>query len=214
MMPAFDLSAGKGTWRISLCLVLLFSLALFTNIACSSRDDSPAELGAPLSSAAAEQPGLSYDIPDEWTQETPSSRLRQAQFRLPRAEGDPEDAELAVFYFGGQGGSIQGNIDRWVGQFSKPDGSTAQADAVSTKESNGITFAIVDVSGTYNQATGPMMGGGETIAKPNFRMLAAIAETPGGPWFFKLTGPEKTIEKWEEPLGAFLDSIRLSRQTL
>jgi hypothetical protein len=29
-----------------------------------------------------------------------------------------------------------------------------------------------------------------------------------------LAGPERTIAKWEEPFGTFLDTVRPARQTL
>jgi hypothetical protein len=48
----------------------------------------------------------------------------------------------------------------------------------------------------------------ETQKKPGFRMLAAVAETKGGPWFFKLTGPAKTIAKWEKSFYAFLETFK------
>jgi hypothetical protein len=213
MKLAFEFEGSRRVWIRCLCLVLL-PLALLSSAACSSNERA-VERATPIASMPAERPSLLYDVPEQWIKETPSSRLRQAQYRVPRAEGDPEDAELAVFYFGGQAGSVQGNIDRWVGQFRHPDGSAVtRADEVSTKETNGIFFTIVEVNGTYNQATGPMMGGGEVIAKPNFRMLAAIAETSSGPWFFKLTGPEKTVETWEEEFDAFLETVRPPQQSL
>jgi hypothetical protein len=132
--------------------------------------------------------------------------MRRAQYRLARAEGDPEDAEMVVFHFQGQGGSVQANIDRWIGQFTKPGGSPAGESAkVSRKEVRGVQLSIVDVSGTYSGAGGPMMRGGPS--KPDFRMLAAVAEAPGGPWFFKLTGPARTVAKWESSFHLFLDSL-------
>lgn len=135
--------------------------------------------------------------------------MRQAQYRLPRLEGDPEDAELVVFYFQGQGGSVQANIDRWVGQFSKADGSpAADLATVTQKEAHGIPLTVVDVSGTYRGSAGPMMA--PAAPKADFRMLAAVAETSGGPWFFKLTGPVKTVAKWEASFHAFLQSIEPS----
>ena len=50
--------------------------------------------------------------------------MRVAQYKLPKAAGDSEDALLVVYYFGqGQGGSPQANIDRWIEQMKQPDGS-------------------------------------------------------------------------------------------
>jgi hypothetical protein len=148
---------------------------------------------------------LKFTAPAGWIAETPSSGMRKAQYTLPRVEGDPEDAKMVVFFFEGQGGSVQANIDRWIGQFTKADGSPAtDAARVSKKESHGIPLTIVDVSGTYKESMGPMT---PMTPKPNFRMLAAVAETGAGPWFFKLTGPAKTLTKWEPSFHAFLDTI-------
>src|SRR5262245_53437480 len=47
--------------------------------------------------APAGSAGLKFTAPPEWVSETPSSSMRQAQYKLSRAEGDPEDAELVVF---------------------------------------------------------------------------------------------------------------------
>ena len=49
----------------------------------------------------------------------------------------------------------------------------------------------------------------ETKKKPAYRMLAAVAETKGGPWFFKLTGPERTVEKNRAAFESLLASIRV-----
>jgi len=150
---------------------------------------------------------LKYTAPPDWISEKPTSSMRQAQFRLPRVEGDPEDGELVVFYFQGGGGGVQANIERWIGQFSKADGSPANDIAKTThKVSHGIPITVVDVSGTY--MAGSMGMGGESKSKPGFRMLAAVAEAHNGPWFFKLTGPARTIGKWETSFQGFLDTIQ------
>ena len=47
----------------------------------------------------------------------------------------------------------------------------------------------------------------EPVKKPNFRMLAAIVETPAGNYFFKLTGPLKTVESAKATYFGLLDSV-------
>ena len=60
--------------------------------------------------------------------------MRVAQYRLPKAEGDTEDASLVLYYFGqGQGGSTAANIERWVGQMKQADGGSSKDKA---KEEN------------------------------------------------------------------------------
>jgi len=151
---------------------------------------------------------LTFQPPSGWTAETPTSRMRRAQYRLLRVAGDPEDAEMVVFYFPGQGGSVQSNIDRWVGMFAKADGSAASGDAKTDKKTiNGLSVTTVDVEGVYtNQPMGPMAGA--SGPKPDYRMLAAIVETPGGPWFFKLTGPKQTVGKWKGSFDEFVQTIK------
>jgi hypothetical protein len=187
---------------------LLAVLILSLVIACSKGTEEPQrEIPPPSASPRSNLGDLSFAAPGEWIEESPSSPMRRAQYRLPKAAGDTEDAELVVFHFPGQGGSVQANMDRWVGQFSKEDGSAAADRATITKrESGSLPLTLLDVEGTYSPSGGPMMQRGSP--KPNHRMLAAIAETASGPWFFKLTGQKGTIKKWEEGFLGFLDSIQ------
>lgn len=151
--------------------------------------------------------GLKWQVPDGWIEEPPTSPMRKAQFRLPRVEGDPEDANLVLYYFQGQGGSVQANIQRWYGQFKQPDGRpTHEVARVKTQTVNGLKQTIVDLSGTYLFKMTPMDPA--STPKPNSRMLAAIIETHSGPWFVKLVGPEKTVTRWEESFHQFLRSIK------
>ncbi len=192
----------------------LAAVVLFTAMLTGCSDGNPAETESAPEPAVSSGParsfgaGLEFEAPSTWISETPSSSMRLAQYRLPRLEGDPEDAELAVFYFGGQGGSVQANVDRWIGQFSNPDGSPITDPQVSERDANGIPLTVVDVRGTYHQAQGPMMA--QTTAKENYRMLAAVAEGPDGLSFFKLTGPRPTVDHFEESFNSFLDTLRPS----
>jgi hypothetical protein len=156
---------------------------------------------------AVQNEGLTFTPPSGWMAESPSSSNRKAQFKLPRAEGDSEDAELVVHHFPSGGGTPQANIDRWIGQFTKPDGSSVADTAKVTHRSiEGIPFTIVDAGGSYSNAMMSMQK--PEGPKANYRMLGAIAETKTGPWFIKLTGPAKTVYKWAPSYEAFLNSIR------
>jgi hypothetical protein len=151
---------------------------------------------------------LKFDEPKGWTSKPPASRMRLAEFTLPRAEGDAEDAALAIFYFGGGGGSVEANLDRWISQMSQPDGRASKAVAKSSKlDANGLAITLVDVPGTYVAETSP--GSNERLNKPGFRLRAAVVEGKGGPYFVKLTGPAKTVAKWDASFLAFLKGLRV-----
>jgi hypothetical protein len=154
--------------------------------------------------AQGSTPALKFSPPPGWISEAPTSSMRQAQYKLPKTDGDQEDAELVVFYFQGGGGGVQANIDRWVGQFAKPGGGPVNDAKTSHETVHGIPVTIVEVNGTYVGG----MGSSDTKPKTDFRMLAAVAEAGSGPWFFKLTGPAKTVSHWEPSFKSFLDSIQ------
>jgi hypothetical protein len=136
--------------------------------------------------------------------------MRVADFSLPRAEGDPEDAELVLYYFGGGGGSVDANIERWIGQMQQPDGRPLSSSTAAAKRDvrkvNGLDVTLLDVSGTYVAEMAP--GATERHHKPNFRLRAAVILTPGGPYYIKVTGPQKTVAKWEQSFERFVSSLR------
>ena len=154
------------------------------------------------------QPSLQYDVPDAWLERPTSSPMRVTEFQLPKVPGDAEDGELVVFYFGGGGGSVEANLERWVNQMEQPDGRSSFEVASTTGfDANGLNVTLLEVPGTYVAAVNP--GSPTRLNKPQFRLLAAVVETPGGPYFFKLTGPNRTVSRWENSFITFLRSARV-----
>jgi hypothetical protein len=157
--------------------------------------------GAPAAS-------LKYTAPAAWTSKPPSSSSRVAEFVLPRADGDKDDASLVVYFFSATGGgSVQANVDRWISQMAQPDGRPSKDVAkTSTMTVNGLRVSDVDVSGTYVAEMSP--GAAEHFNYPGWRLRAAVVETPGGAYYIKVTGPAKTVAKWDDAYGAFLKSLK------
>jgi len=151
--------------------------------------------------------GLTFTAPPEWKTVPTASSMRVAQFAVPRAAGDAADAELVVYYFGGSGGTVEANIDRWVGQMQQPDGRASSAVAKrQTRTINGMKATIVDVPGTYVAEMTP--GSPQRHNSPNFHLRAAVIETTNGPYFIKLTGPAKTVAASEKAFETFLSSVK------
>jgi hypothetical protein len=154
--------------------------------------------------------GLTYTAPSGWKPVATSSSMRVAQFAVPRAAGDAQDAELVVYYFGGAGGTIEANIERWVGQMQQPDGKPSSAVAKrQSRTINGLRVTLVDVPGTYVAEMTP--GSPQRHNSPNFHLRAAVIETTNGPYFIKLTGPAKTIAASEKSFEAFLTSVGFTK---
>jgi len=168
--------------------------------------NAPTAPNAPQAVAPSSQGGeLRFKAPDGWVSERPTSSMRVSQYQLPAAEGDAEAASLVVYYFGsGQGGSVDANLERWIGQMQTPGGSKEKAKTETTTV-NGMKVTLLDVSGDY--AGGDMAGGGAAAQnKPNFRMRAGVIETPKGAYFIKLVGPQKTVNRWDQGFQEFVKS--------
>ena len=145
-----------------------------------------------------------------WQPRPAASSMRVAEFVVPRAGDDLEDGDVIVYYFGGQGGSVEANVTRWIGQMQQPDGR-ASADVAhrDSRTVNGMKLSIVDVSGTFVAEMRP--GSAEHFNKPGFRMRAAVVETDAGPYFIKLTGPERTVRAATADFDRFLDGLQFEK---
>ena len=148
-------------------------------------------------------PDLKWTVPAHWTAQG-ERPMRMATYSVPMAKGDTEDGECAVFYFGpNQGGGIEANIDRWVGQFENPSTPLRTTQTV-----HGLTIARVKMHGAYLAPGGPnMVSQGK---KPDYLLLGAIVTGPRGAVFFKFTGPAKTVEAAAADFDSMLGSMKKS----
>jgi hypothetical protein len=185
---------------------VLLALSL-TTWACSR-----ATTVASVPNSSVTQPGqtsgdLHYKVPDGWVTAQPSSKMRVAQFKLPKADGDNEDAELVLYYFGAnQGGTAEANIDRWISQIQQAEGGASKDKAkTETLTISGMKVTTVDVSGRYTAEMAP--GSGKFYDNANYRLRGAVIETPKGNYFLKLVGPAKTVGRWEQSFTDYLKSF-------
>jgi hypothetical protein len=144
--------------------------------------------------------GITWKVPKGWTTLPNVSSMRIATYRTASAPGDPEGAEVAVFYFGqGQGGSVESNVSRWAAQFEPVSKPAPKKTMV-----GGIPVTTVTAEGTYSSG----MPGGPTTPKTGWALYGAIAEGPRGAVFFKLTGPRKTVAKVSPELDELLKTLK------
>ena len=148
---------------------------------------------------------LLLKAPGAWQKSKPRVNMIEAEFKILPAEGDKANGRLTIM---GAGGSIQANIDRWKGQFKDPGGSGAKNSKVETVEIKGVKVHMVDISGNFMEGMGGPFA--PKTEKENYRMLAAIIETPNnGNYFVKLTGPKKTIGAQAKAFKAFIESLEV-----
>src|SRR5215218_2880803 len=199
--------------------LLAIPVLLLTLAACKGGEETPppdvtaqtptASQGVPgpMSSRVGEQPqdgSVKFDIPANWQQQPPANQMRVAQATIPGA-GGPGD--LVVFFFGpGGGGGVESNIQRWIDQMDPAPGSNPQPE---TFDVNGYRVTWIDVSGTLKPSN---MGTGPATEQPNSRLYGAVVEGPGGPWFFKATGPDATLTAERDAFVTMLKSVRAKSQ--
>jgi hypothetical protein len=136
---------------------------------------------------------LKFSMPKSWTKAEVSNAMRLAQFSIPAKEGDSEPGELVIFP--PFGGTNQQNVQRWIDSFEPKDrtvkttkGTCAQGD-----------YIFVEITGTYKKPDGPPILR-KTVPAPGYRMQSVIFTVKGGGnYFFRLTGPDKTVAAQSEP---------------
>jgi hypothetical protein len=199
-------------------LVLAIGGAAALPFACDDRPKEPTSSTAtpPAMTAAAKPPAgpggdakpsaaspapageISWTKPAAWKDGKSASAMRKATYVIPKADGDTDEGELSVIV---AGGSAQANIERWEGQLGGSKAKTGQ------KNPNGVAVTTVDIEGEFSGG-GPMMGG-SSEKKSGWMLLGAIVSlTPSEHYFFKLTGPKKSVEAARKDFDALVESIK------
>jgi hypothetical protein len=75
-------------------------------------------------------------------------------------------------------------------------------------KAGGLSISRAEARGTYTGSPMSMGGGPEPAPKADYMLLGAIVPGPESNWFFKCTGPEKTMEANRTRFDALLASVR------
>lgn len=160
--------------------------------------------GQPDASGMVDVGAVAFKLPAKWSAQAPKSAMRRAQLSAPGSAGP---AELIVYFFGPQGaGSAQENLDRWIGQFSNADGSPVSNAKQTSSKTAGGDVTRLEVAGQY--AGGMSATGQQQAGKAGQRLIAAIVNTPGGPYYFKFLGPGATITENSAAFDEMVASIK------
>ncbi len=189
--------------------IVILSTVLLLGVACAADQPAPDAAGAaaPAPAAATNSgggeplalPGASVARPADWVFRAPSSSMRLAEAEIPGSGGP---ALLTVFFFGaGGGGDVDSNLQRWAGQMEADPGAEIERDSFTV---DGYTISTIGVAGTLLPSR---MGGGPTEPTPGSRLLGAVIEGPGGPWFFKMTGPSASVIDAAPAFDAMIRSV-------
>jgi hypothetical protein len=148
----------------------------------------------PALAAVAAEPEATFKVgdftftrPAKWESVQPGSSMRKAQLRVPGDKAQPTD--VIFFHFGpGDGGGTQANIDRWLMQFRDAKNKNVNDKTVGKRK---VTY--VSTEGTYSGG----MPGQPSAELKEHALLGAIAESPNGNVFIKMTGPVAAVKAAE-----------------
>ncbi len=157
----------------------------------------PATAPPPLPPADTNAPRpLAWTKPAAWSDAPNTSSMRISTYRAPMVGGDKTAPELTVMQ---AGGALEANIQRWADQFGEEGRAALKRES---KTLAGYPVTIVTTHGPYGGMSGEVKDG------ESFALLAAIVETPEQPFFFKMTGPTKSVEAARKDFDLLLASFK------
>ncbi|MGB5812278.1 MAG: hypothetical protein WBG86_17200 [Polyangiales bacterium] len=146
---------------------------------------------------------MTVQVPEGWQFVKARALMRRAQFLVPSPKGD---AEMIVFFMGTAGaGSVNANVERWIGQFTQPDGTRVVDVKPEEKKVAGFDVTQLEVAGDYS---GMLPQGDPDVTETDQRLLAAIVSTPQGPYYIKLLGPDTVVAKNKAAFEGMLASMK------
>ena len=177
---------GRGYLTRPMKSLFTLFLALFA-VAAFAEDSAKFNVGA-----------FAFTRPAAWKSIEPTSPMRKAQLQVPGKDGG-KPADITFFFFGeGNGGGVEPNVQRWLGQVS----GKADSNKIEPQEFNGVKVTLVSAEGALKANS--MAGIPEEIA--DAALLGAILEHAEGAVFVKMTGPAALVKASREQFIALVKS--------
>ena len=152
--------------------------------------------------------GMKSKAPDTWKEEATTSEMRLAQFKLPKAAGDDEDAQLIIYYFKGGSGTAEQNLQRQLAKFKPAEGKDKPDVKVDKIKVGTHEAPYQDITGTYLQKKRPFDPADKGVEKASYRQLYVPLVTDKGDYYPTLVGPAKTVEKHKKEFEEFLKNFK------
>jgi hypothetical protein len=152
--------------------------------------------------------GMKSKTPDTWKEEPTVGDMRLAQFKLPKAEGDPEDAQIIIYKLPGGSGTAEQNLQRQRAKFKPAEGKDKVEEKLDKIKVGTIEAPYQDLTGTYLSKFPPADPKAKVTEKSNYRQLYVVLVTDKGDFYPTLIGPAKTVEKHKKEFEEFLKNFK------
>lgn len=209
-LVTFHLKGPNMTYRFA-AMIICSGILFGANLSALAQEPSKATAEEKKAPVKIELAGgsLVLTAPAQWKQVQPRfPQMIQYEFSAPAdAKGDAP-VRITVMV---AGGGLEGNLARWYGQFTQPDGK-ATKDIAQTEElkADGAKVYLVNITGTY---AGDMMASGRNAPKKeNYQLLGGIVETEKmGTYFIKATGPIEECQKLSDGFREMLKGMQVKK---
>ncbi len=199
----------RGEWAYLLIGALWFS-------GLSACRKAPAEPEGNEKNAASSEPivkPLQWQAPGTWTVVLEGTRtgVQKSGYKIPPAGADKEEAQLQVLFYGtGSEGDAEKRITEFLSDFDGNAVQNAKRESFEVKE---FKIEQIEAAGTFKIAMGPKVGPKKKapmqMVKENFRIVIAVVKTKDrGNWFFKMVGPDETVQASKAAFRSLLESVQ------
>ncbi len=150
--------------------------------------------------------GLAFPKPAAWVWTQPSMQFRALQYAVPAPAGAGAGAAELIFsvFAAGDGGPIEPNVQRWIGQFRGEDGAAAPAQRTE-RTIAGMPVILLELAGAYQ-------GMGAAAPRPGMKQLGAVIQAPDRTVYVRLVGPAATVDSAKDAFNAMMDGMRADAQ--
>lgn len=188
----------------------LFPLCALALGACQKAPAEPEGRPAASVDAAPAVKPLAWDAPGAWTKlPDPKPGPEKASYRIPSVGNDKEEADIHVLFYGtGSKGDPAAIVKEWNQQFDP--GAVVKREEIAHAS---LKIELIDILGTYKIALTPPARGKKQppvqMVKSNWRLHGAVVRTPDkGNWFFKMVGPDETVQAARSAFRGMIESAR------
>ncbi len=185
-------------------LIAIFALVLVLNSCAQPAKilESQHQTPQAYNNTKLKKGSLSFRAPGSWQEIRPSNAMRVKEYII-----DPtSQTRLAVYFFPGMKDAVDANLERWINQF---DANNRQELQKNKFNQNHVTTTVFEMQGTYLKAERPMDPSSPKLELKDHTMLAAVAETDSGTWFFKTYGQNPIISSQKANFDKLVESFSL-----
>lgn len=156
---------------------------------------------------------LQWQAPGTWTVvlEGTRSGVQKGAYKVPTVGADKEEPQLQILFYGtGSEGDSEKRLSEFLGDFDGNAAQNAKRESFGVKE---FKIEMVEAAGTFKIGMGPKVGPKKKspmqMVKENFRLIVAVVKTPDrGNWFFKLVGPDESVQAARAAFRTLLESLQ------